>query len=123
MKLAENIYKIEEPLCPKTKGYIVTIVENKAIDMYRRRHAHPQVEYLDEIVGIQVEYNGSNALAECILKLPARQRSVIILKYSHGYENKEIARILGISLSNAQKLDQRAKAKLRLLCEEAGIEW
>ena len=123
VKLAENIYKIEEPLCPKTKGYIVTIVENKAIDMYRRRHAHPQVEYLDEIVGIQVEYNGSNALAECILKLPARQRSVIILKYSHGYENKEIARILGISLSNAQKLDQRAKAKLRLLCEEAGIQW
>ncbi|MBE6920309.1 MAG: sigma-70 family RNA polymerase sigma factor [Ruminococcaceae bacterium] len=123
VKLAENIYKIEEPICPKTKGYIVTIVENKAIDMYRRRHAHPQVEYLDEIVGIQVEYNGSNTLAECILKLPARQRSVIILKYSHGYENKEIARILGISLSNAQKLDQRAKAKLRLLCEEAGIEW
>lgn len=123
VKLAENIYKIDEAICPKTKGYIVTIVENKAIDMYRRKCAHPQVEYLDEIIGIQVEYNGTNALAGCIMKLPARQRSVLILKYGHGYQIREIAGILDISLSNVQKLDQRAKAKLRLLCEEAGIEW
>ena len=123
VKLAENIYKIDEPICPKTKGYIVTIVENKAIDMYRKKHAHPQVEYLDEIVGIQVEYSGTNVLAGCIMKLPARQRSVLILKYSHGYKIREIAGILGVSMSNAQKLDQRAKAQLKLLCEEAGIEW
>ena len=123
VKLAENIQKIEDPLCPKTRGYIVTIVENKAIDIYRRKQAHPQLEYIDEVVGVQVEYNGDNALVGCMLKLPARQRSVMILKYSHGYRMKEIAKILGISYENAVKTEQRARAKLKALCEEAGIEW
>ena len=123
LKLAENISKIGEPKCPKTRGYIVTIVENRAIDIYRSKQAHPAVAYDEETVGIQVEYVGSNGLADCILKLPARQRSVIILKYHHGYELKEIAKMLGITYANALKIEYRAKEKLKALCEEAGIEW
>lgn len=123
MKIAENIFKIGEPKCPKTKGYIVTIVVNRAIDIYRRKQAHPIVPYNEETVCIQVEYSGTNDLARCILKLPAPQRRIIILKYHYGYELKEIAKILGITYANALKIEQRAKAKLKTLCEEVGIEW
>ena len=123
IKLAENILKIGDPKCLKTKGYIVTIVENRTIDIYRAKQAHPMVPYNEETVGIQVEYDGTNDLAGCILKLPARQRHIIILKYHHGYELKEIAKMLGITYANALKIEQRAKAKLKALCEEAGIEW
>ena len=35
VKVAENISKIENAVCPKTQSYVVTIVENKAIDLYR----------------------------------------------------------------------------------------
>ena len=35
LKVVENIKKIEEADCLKTKGYVVTIVENRAIDIYR----------------------------------------------------------------------------------------
>ena len=79
--------------------------------------------YEDEVLGIQVSYEGSNGLTACILKLPARQKSAILLRYAHGYSIKEIAGILGISYQNAMKLDQRAKEKLKSLCEEAGLEW
>jgi RNA polymerase sigma-70 factor (ECF subfamily) len=123
VKVAENISRIGDPKCPKTKGYIVTVVENKAIDLYRKKKKHPRLEYTDEALGIQVEYECSNILTECILKLPARQRSTIILQYSHGYSIKEIAGILGISYANAMKTQQRAREKLKLLCEEAGLEW
>ena len=123
LKLAENIRKIGEAEDPKTKGYIITIVENKAIDLYRHKQAHPQQEYMDEISGIQVAYDGQNALADCILKLPPKQRSVIILKYSYGYKNGEIAKILGTTYQNVQKLDQRAKQALKELCRKEGIEW
>jgi RNA polymerase sigma-70 factor (ECF subfamily) len=123
VKLAENIQKIGDPKCPKTKGYIVTIVENRAIDIYRTKQLHPTLPYADEVIGIQVEYHGANRLADCILKLPARQRHIIILRYSHGYKLKEIAKLLGISYANALKTEQRAKTKLMELCEEAGIEW
>lgn len=123
VKLAENISKIGDPDCPKTRGYIVTIVENRAIDVYRAKQKHPTLPYLDETVGIEVEYTGSNELAACIAKLPARQRSIIVLKYHHGYELKAIARMLGITYANALKIEYRAKEKLKILCEEAGIEW
>lgn len=122
LKLAENILKIGDPRCLKTKGYIVTIVENKAIDIYRAKQAHPIVPYNEDTIGIQVEYNGTNNLAGCILKLPARQRHIIVLKYHHGYELKEIAKILGITYSNALKIEQRAKTRLKALCVEVGID-
>lgn len=121
VKIAENISKIEDPRCLKTKGYIVTIVKNGAIDVYRRKKAHPHVEYRDGLSGKQMQYDGDNVLAGCILKLPERQRNIIILKYHYGYELKEIAKMLDITYRNALQIDQRAKAKLRALCEEAGI--
>ena len=55
------------------------------------------------------------------LPLPPRYREAILLKYSHGYTTREVASILGISLQAASKLDQRAKARLRELCEKEGL--
>lgn len=121
VKIAENISKIEDPECLKTRGYIVTIVRNASIDIYRKKRKHPNVMYLDAISGVSVEYDKDDTLVNCILKLPERQRSVITLKYYHGYELKEVAKMLDITYANALKIEQRAKAKLRAMCEEEGI--
>lgn len=121
VKIAENIKKINKPVCLKTKGYAVTIVRNRAIDVYRMKRAHPQTEYCDGIKGMQVEYDGDNRLAACIMKLNERERAVIMLKHHYGYDMKEIAKMLDISYRNALQIEQRAKAKLRALCEEEGI--
>lgn len=121
LKVIENISKISEIDCPKTKGYIVTIVENRAIDIYRRRKVHPTVPYDEKTVGTTVAYDGDDALAGCILKLSARQRSLLILRYHHGYELKEVAKMLGITYSNALTIEKRAKKKLKSLCEEAEL--
>ena len=121
VKIAENITKIGDPDCPKSKAYIVTIIETKAIDIYRRKQRYPVVPLDENTVGIEVSYTGSSDLAKCIAKLPPRYRHILTLKYRHGYDNHEIARILGISLANAIKLDQRAKTRLRELCEKEGI--
>lgn len=121
LSIAEHIEEIEEPICPKTKSYVVTIVENKAIDVYRRKQRHPLVEYNDENVGIVIEYNGANALGKCMSQLPARYREIIILKYVHGYTFKETAQMMGITESNAKKMALRAKDKLSAMCEEEGL--
>ena len=120
VKIAENIKKIDDPICPKTHSYVVTIVENKAIDLYRKRNRHPTVELTEEIRGFPPAYEGQNALTACILKLPARYREVILLRYHRGYSVKEVASILGISFAAASKLDQRAKNKLKDLYEKEG---
>ena len=70
---------------------------------------------------VTVDYDGENRVAACILKLNERQQNVLILKHHYGYDLREIAKILNISYRNALQIEQRAKAKLRALCEEEGI--
>lgn len=121
VKIAENIQKIYEPMCPKTKNFVVTIVEHKAIDLYRANQKRKTVEYLDEVGGISVDAQDLHGLAYCMAKLPPRYRQIILLKYHHGFTCREIAKQLDMTEANAIKLDQRAKNKLLKICEEEGV--
>lgn len=121
IKVAENIQKIGDPVCPKTQNYVVTIVENKAIDLYRANKRKNSSLYLDEISGIEVEATRVHGLAACMAKLTPRYRQIILLKYYHGFSCKEIAKQLDITEANAIKLDQRAKNKLLQICREEGV--
>lgn len=112
MKIAENI-KIIKPVSPKTKQYLVTMVNNRVADVFRLRGRHP-ISPLNEDLDYSSsrEPEGVNLLMECILKLPYQQRTVILLKYEHGYSLKEIAKMLNISLAWAQKLiSERRKTR------------
>ena len=100
---------------------LVELLSHMAIDQYRKQQKHQTVELIEEIQGTNAHYEGDNDLTKCILKLPARYREMILLRYHHGYTVREIAKMLGLSLPAAIKLDQRAKNKLKKLCEEAGI--
>ena len=120
VKIAENIKNIE-PVSPKTKQLIVTMVDNRATDVFRVRGKHPVVMYDDELKNSSVTENEcEDLLTECILKLPEQQRMVIWMKYKQGYSLREIAKVLDISLVWAQKNDQRAKKKLEELYLEGG---
>lgn len=120
VKIAENIKNIE-PVSPKTKQLIVTMVDNRATDVFRVRGKHPVVMYDDELKNSSVTENEcEDLLTECILKLPEQQRMVIWMKYKQGYSLREIAKVLDISLVWAQKIDQRAKKKLEELYLEGG---
>lgn len=120
IKIAENMKKISDPVCPKTQSYVVTIVENKAIDLYRRKQRRETLPLEEELLG-SVDTPEPLGLTECIVKLPPNYRQVILLKYHQGFSCGEIAAMLGITLSAVQKLDQRAKEKLRQLAEKEGI--
>lgn len=121
VKIAENIKKIDDPLSQKTRAYIVTIIETKAIDIYRKKQRHPEVPISEGDIGIQFDYSNCGDLARCISQLPPQHRAVLSLKYRHGYNNHEIAKLLKISEFNAIKIDQRAKAKLKELCIKEGL--
>lgn len=121
VKIAENIEKISDPVCPKTRSLVVIIVKNQSIDMLRSRKRYEKVELMEDMVCFSPDYEVEDSLTRCILKLPQRYQNVILLKYSHGYTLQEIADMMGLSLAAATKLDQRAKKKLEKLCKEEGI--
>lgn len=121
VKIAENIEKVDGTICSRTQGYVVTIAENKAIDMYRYKQKHQTLELKENDAGIFIEYDGPNILTKCMAKLPAKQREVLLLKHYHGLSSKEVAKNMGLSEANVNKINQRAKQKLRILGEKEGI--
>ena len=121
MALARNFYKISDIKSHETKAYVVTVVESKAINQYHKNKRQLPTEPLEEVQGLAVEYEGENQVTQCILKLPARDREFMLLKYVNGLNNKELAEIFQISVAGVRKLEQRAKAKLEALCREEGL--
>ena len=75
---------------------------------------------MEEFYIIPEQPENDNYLKQCIRQLPTIQRQVIWLKYYYGYNLREIAKMLDISLSWAQKIDQRAKNKLKKIYVEGG---
>ncbi len=97
------------------------MVYNRITDIYRVRSRHEVIAYNDAFKNqVTPEMEDENILTKCIMQLPYQQRMVIWLKYIHGYNLREISKLLGISLIWAQKIDQRAKKKLKELYRKEG---
>lgn len=122
VKIAEKIENIDGTICPRTKGYCITTAENKAIDLYRHKQKRSCVELDLDYMGLSIEYDGPNLITECISHLPAVQREVLMLKHLYGFTAKEIAEQLNLTEANVIKIDQRAKKRLRQICQEEGID-
>lgn len=117
LKVIEIIDDIDDPNSPQTGCLIVTITENKAIDLYRKRKSKTVVPFEEEYIGVpeqsmidQVEEN--DRLVKAIALLPGKYREVLLLKYARGYSMDEIAMILSMSKENVKKTIQRARRKL-----------
>ena len=120
MKIAERISCVE-PVSEKTKRLLIVMVENEVTDMLRKRSRRSGGEYWEEDLTVPApDFGDQDLLDRCIWKLSEQQRMVIWLKYRDGYSLLEIAGLMGITLSWAQKLDQRAKKKLEELYLEGG---
>ena len=89
LKIMDNLDKINEINCHKTKGYIVVIVENLSIDFYRKRKRENNISFDEVEIYIEDEKNNENFMMneveEAISKLPINYLSVLKLKFSHGY--------------------------------------
>lgn len=120
VKIAENIRNLEPP-CPKTKRFVVIVVENLSSNLYHYGDRRPTVPYEDAAENyLAAEPEEENLLARCILKLPEQQRMVIWLKYVYGYSLREVAKLMDIPLGTAQKIDQRGKKQLEKLYRKEG---
>ena len=91
VSISEHMEKVYDPLSHTTKGYVTIIVERKAIDIYRMRRRFVSLESIENEIGLSFPPPEDDDVAKCISKLPARYRHVIMLKYHHGYNVKEIS--------------------------------
>lgn len=105
------------------RAWLFGIARNAALDELRRRAR------LARLAGDPVDPEGLSpaddddvtlrrtAVRAALAQLPAREREIISLKFHAGMSNAELARILGVSESNAGTLLYRAMEKLRRACD------
>lgn len=127
LKIFQNFEKISLEDCNKTRSFIVILVRNTAIDLYRRRNRERVISFEDlprppEAEGAPPEeavlagLEGS-AVAEGLARLDQRQAGLLMLRYYHGYRNKEIAQMLSMSQAQVALGIYRGKEKLRRYLE------
>jgi len=108
------------------RGWLFGIARNAALDELRRRRrvtalvSEPS-EPSDASEPVSEDDEGEVALRRttvqtALAKLPAREREILALKFHGGLSNAELARVLGVSESNAGTLLYRTMEKLRKAC-------
>jgi RNA polymerase sigma-70 factor (ECF subfamily) len=105
------------------RAWLFGIARNAALDELRRRgrHASLTAEPADaESLATDPVEGGERrlALAGALRLLAPRDRELVALKFFSGLSNGEIARVLGISESNAGTRLHRVLDKLREACDE-----
>lgn len=127
IKLAKNMDKIKNIESHETKRYLITIAKNSAIDIYRRcasRRMHEvcfdEREALEKVT-IDENLGEDDKVIEILKQLPALYRDVLLLKYSNGFSNVEIAAILNISEENVRQRISRGKKIVKKELDKEGI--
>jgi RNA polymerase sigma-70 factor (sigma-E family) len=107
------------------EGYLRRTLYNLAADGWRRRGtkiAGLRRLRADAIGGGPADIelvDLRDALVRLMLQLPARQRTVIVLRYWEGHSEAEVAELLGCSLGNVKSTVSRGMARLRELSGES----
>jgi RNA polymerase sigma factor (sigma-70 family) len=122
------------------RAWLFAIVRNAALDELRRRRRHGGTEFEDEhfeddagfgaqsrVGPLQARSDPADALEQAerratvhaaLRELPLREREIVLLKFHGQLTNGELARVLGISESNAGTRVHRALTSLRDTCAE-----
>jgi RNA polymerase sigma-70 factor (ECF subfamily) len=107
------------------RAWLFGIARNAALDelRHRSRRAALVVDPEDPSTGSAADTEESEvalrrtAVRAAMAQLPGREREIVALKFHAGLSNSEIARVLGVSESNAGTLLYRTMEKLRRACD------
>lgn len=107
---------LDESDSAKTKGFIIVITRNAAIDIYRKKHDCVSIEKLgnsiyDTSPSVEAHIEYLEAMRK-INELPSKYKDVLLLKFVYGCDNKEIQSILKIKEATIWKRIQRARELL-----------
>ena len=120
LRIMEHIDNIDTNNCHKTKGYVIIIVRNVTLQMYNKRKKTAETpitfiedtssgESLEDDVLSRVE---DERIFEAMKTISEKYSEILMLKYYHNCNDKEISKILDIGGSAARKRLERARKSL-----------
>jgi RNA polymerase sigma factor (sigma-70 family) len=105
------------------RAWLFGIARNAALDELRRRRRLARLAVEPQDAAEEPAHDDADvalrrtAVRAALAQLPAREREIIALKFHAGMSNAELARVLGVTESNAGTLLYRAMQKLRKACD------
>ena len=128
LRIITNIDKLSEIESEKIKSFVIIVVKNIAIDIYRKLRKKGVADTIieDEIDISEVERKvfdefEYDVLRKAIGSLPETQRCVLILRYYHGMATSDIASMLGITARAVNTRINRAENRLTKMLKEGEI--
>ena len=118
--LAKNFHKIRglyDSEYPKFKGYLVTILENKIIDILRYKNRHHAENYDVLQVSSLKDDPEDPGLYEILNQLNEKARIVLLLRFDLGFTPKEIAKQMNVSVWTVYKWIEQAREALAEILE------
>ena len=123
IRIIDNLHKIDEHNCPRTKKFLVIICENISKTIYRTRVAINAFEEFDESIDsvfdlpndcldIVIDRESVKAIEFAIENLSPIYRDVLQLKKAFDCTNGELVKLLGVPLETVKKRLYRAKNML-----------
>lgn len=133
IKIIENIDKIVDVDCNKTKAFLVIICRNIAINIYNKRKYNNLlfIDGFDETISDNafnadeqlINLERLSLLKEKINMLYEPYADIITLKYIFDYSDKELSEILDISEQNVRvRLCRAKKSLIKLIQEQKGVD-
>jgi RNA polymerase sigma-70 factor (ECF subfamily) len=110
------------------RAWLYRVAHNLVVDESRRR-VHRDHDPLDEHMvsaeeGVESQTQAAILWQQArvaLMELTSRQRTVIILKFLEGYDNREISRILEMRVGAVKALQHRGLASMRRYLARAGV--
>lgn len=94
------------------QAWLVTVLRNRSRNLLRYHRRHQTVELSDNIPQRQSGYGREEAaILARIRPLPEKYRTILYLYYAEEYSIREIAEMLSVTQSCAEKRLQRAREK------------
>jgi len=118
LKIADNFEKIKIFSCQELQSYIVIIVRNISINIYRKNKKNSErlAEFDDNQPTVNVNFFENidrDELIQEISSLPFIYKDILFLYYINQYTTKEISKMLDISIDAVWKRIERAKKLLK----------
>jgi len=130
LRVSENLEKIFEVKCKKTRSYLVIIVRNLCYSLYNEKKEmeclpFDEIQTFEQKEEVPIEefilkIEESDEIARLMGELHPSYADILTLRYYHELEIGEIAKILGISENNAGVRLHRASKALKKILEERG---
>ncbi len=109
----------------KFETWLYRVIVNRCIDLQRR----PKNDWLDDVpepaddaadsVELIQRSQVNGRLEDAMGRLPAQQRTALVLSYYEGLSNMEVADVMGTTVSAVESLLKRGRQGLRALLKRA----